>query len=96
MLRLVRPRQILLAPCRLQVQRSLHVAAKESLAPVRVRFAPSPTGNLHLGGLRTALLNYLLARKTHGTMILRIEDTDRVWMLSIYVHENSYVAKSKY
>ncbi|KAI9145442.1 hypothetical protein BKA69DRAFT_1024899 [Paraphysoderma sedebokerense] len=45
--------------------------------PVRVRFAPSPTGKLHLGGLRTALYNYLLARKTGGTFILRIEDTDR-------------------
>lgn len=45
--------------------------------PVRVRFAPSPTGGLHIGGLRTALYNYLLARQTGGTMILRIEDTDR-------------------
>src|SRR4051812_45516911 len=44
---------------------------------VRVRFAPSPTGALHIGGLRTALYNYLLARKTGGTMILRIEDTDQ-------------------
>ncbi|CAG8785410.1 15484_t:CDS:1, partial [Racocetra fulgida] len=46
-------------------------------APVRVRFAPSPTGHLHLGGLRTALFNYLLARKTGGVFVLRIEDTDR-------------------
>jgi glutamyl-tRNA synthetase len=44
---------------------------------VRVRFAPSPTGALHIGGLRTALYNYLLARKHRGTMILRIEDTDQ-------------------
>lgn len=44
----------------------------------RVRFAPSPTGSLHLGGLRTALFNYLLAKKTGGQVILRIEDTDRV------------------
>ncbi len=44
---------------------------------VRVRFAPSPTGALHIGGVRTALYNYLLARKHHGTMILRIEDTDQ-------------------
>lgn len=43
---------------------------------VRVRFAPSPTGNLHIGGARTALFNWLLARKTGGTFILRIEDTD--------------------
>ncbi|MEM0963121.1 MAG: glutamate--tRNA ligase [Bacteroidota bacterium] len=46
-------------------------------APVRVRFAPSPTGLLHIGGLRTALYNHLLARQTGGTFILRIEDTDR-------------------
>lgn len=44
---------------------------------VRVRFAPSPTGYLHVGGLRTALYNYLFARKHGGAMILRIEDTDR-------------------
>lgn len=43
---------------------------------VRVRFAPSPTGPLHIGGVRTALYNYLFARQNHGTMILRIEDTD--------------------
>lgn len=45
--------------------------------PVRVRFAPSPTGPLHMGGVRTALYNYLLAKKTGGTFILRIEDTDQ-------------------
>jgi glutamyl-tRNA synthetase len=43
---------------------------------VRVRFAPSPTGYLHIGGARTAIYNWLFARKTGGTMILRIEDTD--------------------
>ncbi|MFZ5475955.1 MAG: glutamate--tRNA ligase [Myxococcota bacterium] len=43
---------------------------------IRCRFAPSPTGNLHIGGARTALFNWLLARKTGGTFILRIEDTD--------------------
>jgi glutamyl-tRNA synthetase len=48
-----------------------------SLKPVRVRFAPSPTGALHIGGVRTALYNFLLARQTGGTMILRIEDTDQ-------------------
>ena len=47
------------------------------MTDVRVRFAPSPTGYLHIGGLRTALFNYLYARHTGGTMILRIEDTDR-------------------
>ncbi|MEI6650455.1 MAG: glutamate--tRNA ligase [Candidatus Moraniibacteriota bacterium] len=46
-------------------------------SPIRVRFAPSPTGSLHVGGLRTALYNYLFARKQGGTFILRIEDTDR-------------------
>ena len=44
---------------------------------VRVRFAPSPTGNLHLGGVRTALFNYLFAKKHDGSLILRIEDTDK-------------------
>lgn len=44
--------------------------------PVRVRFAPSPTGPLHIGGVRTALFNYLFARRNNGKMILRIEDTD--------------------
>ncbi|MFR9542738.1 MAG: glutamate--tRNA ligase family protein, partial [Rikenellaceae bacterium] len=43
---------------------------------VRVRFAPSPTGALHMGGVRTALYNYLFARHNGGKMILRIEDTD--------------------
>ncbi|MCL4861902.1 MAG: glutamate--tRNA ligase [Caldilineaceae bacterium] len=47
------------------------------IAPVRVRFAPSPTGFLHLGGLRTALFNWLYARHTGGQFILRIEDTDQ-------------------
>ena len=49
---------------------------------VRVRFAPSPTGALHIGGVRTALYNYLLARKHGGTMILRIEDTDQSRLVS--------------
>src|SRR5919202_2881211 len=44
---------------------------------VRVRFAPSPTGLLHLGAARTALFNYLFARHYDGDLILRIEDTDR-------------------
>src|SRR5574344_2701096 len=43
---------------------------------VRVRFAPSPTGALHIGGVRTALYNYLFAKQNGGEMILRIEDTD--------------------
>lgn len=45
--------------------------------PVRVRYAPSPTGALHLGGARTALFNYLFARRRRGQFLLRIEDTDR-------------------
>jgi glutamyl-tRNA synthetase len=44
---------------------------------MRVRFAPSPTGSLHIGGARTALFNWLLARHEQGTLVLRIEDTDR-------------------
>ncbi len=44
---------------------------------VRVRFAPSPTGGLHLGGVRTALFNYLFAKKNEGTFVLRVEDTDQ-------------------
>ena len=52
---------------------------------VRVRFAPSPTGPLHIGGVRTALFNYLFAKKHDGTFILRIEDTD----------QNRYVANAE-
>jgi glutamyl-tRNA synthetase len=52
---------------------------------VRVRFAPSPTGPLHIGGIRTALFNYLFAKKHKGTFILRIEDTD----------QNRYVANAE-
>ena len=47
------------------------------MSQVRVRFAPSPTGPLHIGGVRTALYNYLFARKNNGVFILRIEDTDQ-------------------
>jgi len=49
---------------------------------VRVRFAPSPTGGLHLGGVRTALFNYLFAKKHNGTFILRVEDTDQTRFVS--------------
>ena len=45
--------------------------------PIRVRFAPSPTGFLHVGGARTALFNWLYARASGGSFVLRIEDTDR-------------------
>lgn len=47
-------------------------------SPPRMRFAPSPTGYLHLGGLRTALFNHLFAKRWGGTWVLRIEDTDQV------------------
>ena len=47
------------------------------MSQVRVRFAPSPTGALHIGGVRTALFNYLFAKRNNGTFILRIEDTDQ-------------------
>ncbi|MEY3246021.1 MAG: hypothetical protein RL253_1188 [Bacteroidota bacterium] len=49
---------------------------------VRVRFAPSPTGGLHLGGVRTALFNYLFAKQQGGTFVLRIEDTDQTRFVS--------------
>ncbi|KAM3728061.1 putative glutamate--tRNA ligase [Dirofilaria immitis] len=54
-----------------------HFCSKQTHDEVRVRFAPSPTGNLHLGGLRTALYNFLFARSRGGKFILRIEDTDQ-------------------
>lgn len=50
---------------------------KKMTKNVRVRFAPSPTGPLHIGGVRTALFNYLFAKKHNGTFVLRIEDTDQ-------------------
>lgn len=51
----------------------MHVMSKD----IRVRFAPSPTGHLHIGGARSALFNYLLAKHEGGTFVLRIEDTDQ-------------------
>lgn len=54
-----------------------HKKSKKMNSTVRVRFAPSPTGALHIGGVRTALYNYLFAKKNNGTFILRIEDTDQ-------------------
>jgi glutamyl-tRNA synthetase len=58
---------------------------------VRVRFAPSPTGPLHIGGVRTALFNYLFAKKNNGTFILRIEDTDQNRYV---VDAENYIVKS--
>jgi glutamyl-tRNA synthetase len=57
-------------------QLTLRLSAEASPMKVRVRFAPSPTGYLHIGGARTALFNWLYARHTGGTFLLRIEDTD--------------------
>jgi glutamyl/glutaminyl-tRNA synthetase len=49
----------------------------DTSSKVRVRFAPSPTGMMHLGNVRTALINYLFAHHMHGTFVIRIEDTDQ-------------------
>jgi glutamyl-tRNA synthetase len=62
------------AESKLKKYKTVDMSSKNS---VRVRFAPSPTGPLHMGGVRTALFNYLFARKQGGTFILRIEDTDQ-------------------
>ena len=60
----------------------LRGAASQAMSVgVRLRFAPSPTGLLHLGGARTALFNFLFARANQGSLILRIEDTDKVSLL---------------
>lgn len=56
---------------------SLHQNLYKMSKPIRVRFAPSPTGPLHIGGVRTALFNYLFAKKHGGVFYLRIEDTDQ-------------------
>ena len=67
--------------------RRLHLSSSlTSDGNVRVRFAPSPTGFLHLGGLRTALYNYLFAKSKGGTFILRIEDTDQVQLATCTCH----------
>jgi glutamyl-tRNA synthetase len=55
----------------------ISIVSSSSSVPVRVRFAPSPTGALHIGGARTALYNWLFARGRGGELVLRIEDTDR-------------------
>ena len=55
----------------------MQIKYSEPMKEVRVRFAPSPTGDLHIGGLRTALYNYLFAKVNKGKFILRIEDTDK-------------------
>ena len=50
---------------------------KQEMSTVRTRFAPSPTGYMHIGGMRTALFNWLWAKHNGGTFVLRIDDTDR-------------------
>lgn len=62
---------------KLSVTYNLKFNFTEMSKPVRVRFAPSPTGPLHIGGVRTALFNYLFAKKHGGTFYIRIEDTDQ-------------------
>eukprot|EP01132_Coremiostelium_polycephalum_P008334 gene8334-10238_t len=58
-------------------EKRINESKSKYISEVRVRYAPSPTGLMHLGGLRTALFNYLFAKKSNGTFILRIEDTDQ-------------------
>ena len=53
------------------------IAPGAAAKPTITRFAPSPTGYIHVGNLRTALMNYLITAKTGGTFILRLDDTDR-------------------
>src|SRR5216683_7903796 len=60
-----------------KTQQTMSESSKK-IPGVRVRFAPSPTGYLHIGGARTALFNWLFARHNQGVFILRIEDTDEV------------------
>ncbi|KAL5111839.1 Glutamate--tRNA ligase [Taenia crassiceps] len=60
------------------VLRKLPTSCPDLRHRTRTRFAPSPTGPLHIGGLRTALVNFLLARRNGGDFILRIEDTDQI------------------
>ena len=69
-----------------------HSSCLDAKNEVRVRFAPSPTGFLHLGGLRTALYNYLFAKSRGGTFILRIEDTDQVYLLTTMKHHNIFIS----
>src|SRR5258705_28666 len=64
-----------------------HSISTMSSTPLVTRFAPSPTGHLHLGNARTALLNYLAARKTGGRFILRVEDTDEARSSDSFMRE---------
>ena len=62
---------------------------------VRVRFAPSPTGHLHIGGLRAAIFNWLFARHYDGVFLLRIEDTDKERSQQVYTDARHYWPKIK-
>ncbi|CAG2123353.1 unnamed protein product [Medioppia subpectinata] len=59
------------------LRQCLSLSSRLKSSKVRVRFGPSPTGFIHLGGLRTAFYNYLFAKQLNGAFILRIEDTDQ-------------------
>ena len=71
--------------------------ANNPAASPRVRFAPSPTGYLHIGGVRTALFNWLWARKMGGSFVLRIEDTDqeRSTLIKAYLIEYEFLATKR-
>ena len=76
-------KSIWLSGLTLQVRRPYHrkfaltlMSTSASTSPLRVRFAPSPTGFLHVGSARTFIFNWLYARRNSGTMILRLDDTD--------------------
>lgn len=66
-------------------RRERRPSQKLPTTPARTRFAPSPTGYLHLGSLRTALFNFLLAKATGGQFLLRVEDTDQVGLHSFSI-----------
>ena len=59
----------------------------KTMDKIRTRFAPSPTGMMHIGNVRTALYEYLIARRSDGIFILRIEDTDKIRSLQIHTDE---------
>jgi glutamyl/glutaminyl-tRNA synthetase len=59
---------------------------------IKTRFAPSPTGNFHMGGLRTAIYNYLYAKKNNGTFLLRIEDTDQERSKKIFEEDLKFLS----
>lgn len=73
---LFRGRRIIVRTIRISASASPPPPPSQDAGSIRVRFAPSPTGNLHVGGARTALFNYLFARSKGGKFVLRIEDTD--------------------